>query len=302
MGQVNKDIKAFWVQGVDYTTLKINAKTIDTKKRYKKRSQRLSEIRKWEEEHDKPFESQQIGEAYVKKRDAMLKKAKQMRLERLPRRLRKRQKNGIKSTKETEEQKILARVEIEGGKLGALNFTLWWQGVDDLDLSAYFVGGKCRKPECQSVTTSDNGEKCNDCGSDWITQYNENEKIAYHNNKMTYKGSDGELDLDANGGDHCVLKPLENIVFKENAPDGEYIVAVKLYRYKERVNNVGKERSASDVIPFKLLVSTCKGTKIIQHDATKGIQNAGTVATFKVTYKQGEIKFFEPTNDCARFA
>jgi len=263
--------------------LKIKGKNIDTTKKYK--NPRVKAIRNWEKEHKKRFTNQQISEAWeIKHKNLLNKMAKMRRQAAGTSRRKKKKKSTHKEDAKDISMQILERVRDNDGKLGVLNFTLWWEGLYDLDLSAYFVGGECSKTDCQSVTTSDNGEICADCESKWKTQYTEKEKIYFGNTKSTYDGSEGELDIDANGPDVERAHPVENIVFEKSAPEGEYIVAVKLYSYKKtKAGIIAKKNKV--LIPFKLLVSI-GGKPEELWEATKGIQHEDTVAKFKVNYKE----------------
>ncbi|MEM7423561.1 MAG: hypothetical protein AAF334_07540 [Pseudomonadota bacterium] len=127
------------------------------------------------------------------------------------------------------------RVQREGGETDAeLKITLIWDTRNDLDLHV-----QCPR----------SGEP----------------EIMF--NRRTVCG--GELDVDQNAGRGRVGDPVENVVFRQNPPTGEYIVRIKDFRnYTRAANN------------YRLRIQ--KGTEVIEHSGS--LSRDGAVDEYRFRY------------------
>ena len=98
---------------------------------------------------------------------------------------------------EEEDRELMERLAREGGKSGVVQISLAWDDYNDLDMHVFCPSG---------------------------------ERI-YFNNRKSACG--GELDVDMNVRPKS-KKPIENVVWTNEAPDGEYKIGVHFYRHHRK--------------------------------------------------------------------
>ena len=113
---------------------------------------------------------------------------------------------------EEEDRELMERLAREGGKSGVVQISLAWDDYNDLDMHVFCPSG---------------------------------ERI-YFNNRKSACG--GELDVDMNVRPKS-KKPIENVVWTNEAPDGEYKIGVHFYRHH-------RKRRTKKTCQFRLRVVT----------------------------------------------
>ena len=98
---------------------------------------------------------------------------------------------------EDEDRELMERLAREGGKSGVVQISLAWVDYNDLDMHVFCPSG---------------------------------ERI-YFNNRKSNCG--GELDVDMNVRPKS-KKPIENVVWTDEAPDGEYKIGVHFYKHHRK--------------------------------------------------------------------
>ena len=147
----------------------------------------------------------------------------------------------VSTVNKEEEAEIEGRVEREGGDSGIVQISLAWDDYNDLDLHVF-------------------------CPSD--------ERIYFNNKKSECKGV---LDVDMNVRP-VSRKPVENVVWKSDAPLGSYKVGVHFYKHhrKKRTKRTTK---------YTLLVSTHGRTKTY-----KGRIKYGTAMQMVTSFTLAELE------------
>ena len=113
---------------------------------------------------------------------------------------------------EDEDRELMERLAREGGKSGVVQISLAWDDYNDLDMHVFCPSG---------------------------------ERI-YFNNRKSNCG--GELDVDMNVRPKS-KKPIENVVWTDEAPDGEYKIGVHFYKHH-------RKRRTKRTCQFRLRVVT----------------------------------------------
>ena len=113
---------------------------------------------------------------------------------------------------EEEDRELMERLAREGGKSGVVQISLAWDDYNDLDMHVFCPSG---------------------------------ERI-YFNNRKSECG--GELDVDMNVRPKSKT-PIENVVWTDEAPDGEYKIGVHFYRHH-------RKRRTKKTCQFRLRVVT----------------------------------------------
>ena len=147
-----------------------------------------------------------------------------------------------------EEQEIEDRVEREGGDSGVVQISLAWDDYNDLDLHVFCPSG---------------------------------ERI-YFNNRKSECG--GELDVDMNVRP-VSAQPVENVVWRSNAPLGSYKVGVHFYKHH-------RKKRSKRTTKYTLLVSTHGRTK-----AYKGSIKYGSAMQMVTSYTLAELEKERPVSD-----
>ena len=134
------------------------------------------------------------------------------------------------------------RLEEFGGRYedNEIRVSLMWEGRTDLDLH-------CTTPH--------------------------GEHLCYRSKKSRY--TDGYLDLDMNGLDQSSDKPVENMRWASEAPEGVYKFYV--HNYSEKVNRDGT--------PFKAELEI--GGKVYHFDGER-LKNGNKEIVFEFEYKRGQ--------------
>ena len=127
---------------------------------------------------------------------------------------------------EEEDRELMERLAREGGKSGVVQISLAWDDYNDLDMHVFCPSG---------------------------------ERI-YFNNRKSACG--GELDVDMNVRPKS-KKPIENVVWTNEAPDGEYKIGVHFYRHH-------RKRRTKKTCQFHLRVVTYGQAKEYSGELTHG--------------------------------
>ena len=127
---------------------------------------------------------------------------------------------------EEEDRELMERLAREGGKSGVVQISLAWDDYNDLDMHVFCPSG---------------------------------ERI-YFNNRKSECG--GELDVDMNVRPKSKT-PLENVVWTDEAPDGEYKIGVHFYRHH-------RKRRTKKTCQFRLRVVTYGQAKEYSGELTHG--------------------------------
>jgi hypothetical protein len=127
---------------------------------------------------------------------------------------------------EEEDRELMERLAREGGKSGVVQISLAWDDYNDLDMHVFCPSG---------------------------------ERI-YFNNRKSQCG--GELDVDMNVRPKS-KKPIENVVWTDQAPDGEYKIGVHFYRHH-------RKRRTKKTCQFRLRVVTYGQAKEYSGELTHG--------------------------------
>ena len=127
---------------------------------------------------------------------------------------------------EEEDRELMERLAREGGKSGVVQISLAWDDYNDLDMHVFCPSG---------------------------------ERI-YFNNRKSACG--GELDVDMNVRPKS-KKPIENVVWTSEAPDGEYKIGVHFYRHH-------RKRRTKKTCQFRLRVVTYGQAKEYSGELTHG--------------------------------
>ena len=125
-----------------------------------------------------------------------------------------------------EDRELMERLAREGGKSGVVQISLAWDAYNDLDMHVF----------CPS------GER------------------VYFNNRKSACG--GELDVDMNVRPKS-KKPIANVVWTDQAPDGEYKIGVHFYRHH-------RKRRTKKTCQFRLRVVTYGQAKEYTGELTHG--------------------------------
>jgi len=125
-----------------------------------------------------------------------------------------------------EDRELMERLAREGGKSGVVQISLAWDDYNDLDMHVFCPSG---------------------------------ERI-YFNNRKSACG--GELDVDMNVRPKS-KKPIENVVWTDQAPDGEYKIGVHFYRHH-------RKRRTKKTCQFRLRVVTYGQAKEYTGELTHG--------------------------------
>ena len=125
-----------------------------------------------------------------------------------------------------EDRELMERLAREGGKTGVVQISLAWDDYNDLDMHVFCPSG---------------------------------ERI-YFNNRKSACG--GELDVDMNVRPKS-KKPIENVVWTDQAPDGEYKIGVHFYRHH-------RKRRTKKTCQFRLRVVTYGQAKEYSGELTHG--------------------------------
>ena len=125
-----------------------------------------------------------------------------------------------------EDREMMDRLAREGGKSGVVQISLAWDDYNDLDMHVFCPSG---------------------------------ERI-YFNNRKSACG--GELDVDMNVRPKS-KKPIENVVWTDHAPDGEYKIGVHFYRHH-------RKRRTKKTCQFRLRVVTYGQAKEYSRELTHG--------------------------------
>lgn len=125
-----------------------------------------------------------------------------------------------------EDSELMERLAREGGKSGVVQISLAWDDYNDLDMHVFCPSG---------------------------------ERI-YFNNRKSACG--GELDVDMNVRPKS-KKPIENVVWTDVAPDGEYKIGVHFYRHH-------RKRRTKKTCKFRLRVVTYGQVKEYSGELTSG--------------------------------
>ncbi len=127
---------------------------------------------------------------------------------------------------EEEDRELMERLAREGGKTGVVQISLAWDDYNDLDMHVFCPSG---------------------------------ERI-YFNNRKSECG--GELDVDMNVRPKSKT-PIENVVWTDEAPDGEYKIGVHFYRHH-------RKRRTKKTCQFRLRVVTYGQAKEYSGELTHG--------------------------------
>ena len=127
---------------------------------------------------------------------------------------------------EEEDRELMERLAREGGKSGVVQISLAWDDYNDLDMHVFCPSG---------------------------------ERI-YFNNRKSECG--GELDVDMNVRPKSKT-PIENVVWTDQAPDGEYKIGVHFYRHH-------RKRRTKKTCQFRLRVVTYGQSKEYSGELTHG--------------------------------
>ena len=127
---------------------------------------------------------------------------------------------------EEEDRELMERLAREGGKSGVVQISLAWDDYNDLDMHVFCPSG---------------------------------ERI-YFNNRKSDCG--GELDVDMNVRPKSKT-PIENVVWTDEAPDGEYKIGVHFYRHH-------RKRRTKKTCQFRLRVVTYGQAKEYSGELTHG--------------------------------
>lgn len=127
---------------------------------------------------------------------------------------------------EEEDRELIERLAREGGKSGVVQISLAWDDYNDLDMHVFCPSG---------------------------------ERI-YFNNRKSECG--GELDVDMNVRPKSKT-PIENVVWTDQAPDGEYKIGVHFYRHH-------RKRRTKKTCQFRLRVVTYGQAKEYSGELTHG--------------------------------
>ena len=127
---------------------------------------------------------------------------------------------------EEEDRELMERLAREGGKTGVVQISLAWDDYNDLDMHVFCPSG---------------------------------ERI-YFNNRKSECG--GELDVDMNVRPKSKT-PIENVVWTDQAPDGEYKIGVHFYRHH-------RKRRTKKTCQFRLRVVTYGQAKEYSGELTHG--------------------------------
>ena len=127
---------------------------------------------------------------------------------------------------EEEDRELMERLAREGGKSGVVQISLAWDDYNDLDMHVFCPSG---------------------------------ERI-YFNNRKSECG--GELDVDMNVRPKSKT-PIENVVWTDEAPDGEYKIGVHFYRHH-------RKRRTKKTCQFRLRVVTYSQAKEYSGELTHG--------------------------------
>ncbi len=127
---------------------------------------------------------------------------------------------------EEEDRELMERLAREGGKSGVVQISLAWDDYNDLDMHVFCPSG---------------------------------ERI-YFNNRKSDCG--GELDVDMNVRQKTNT-PIENVVWTDEAPDGEYKIGVHFYRHH-------RKRRTKKTCQFRLRVVTYGQAKEYSGELTHG--------------------------------
>ena len=127
---------------------------------------------------------------------------------------------------EEEDRELMERLAREGGKSGVVQISLAWDDYNDLDMHVFCPSG---------------------------------ERI-YFNNRKSVCG--GELDVDMNVRPKS-KKPIENVVWTDQAPDGEYKIGIHFYRHH-------RKRRTKKTCQFRLRVVTYGQAKEYSGELTHG--------------------------------
>ena len=127
---------------------------------------------------------------------------------------------------EEEDRELMERLAREGGKSGVVQISLAWDDYNALDMHVFCPSG---------------------------------ERI-YFNNRKSACG--GELDVDMNVRPKS-KKPIENVVWTNEAPDGEYKIGVHFYRHH-------RKRRTKKTCQFRLRVVTYGQAKEYSGELTHG--------------------------------
>jgi len=127
---------------------------------------------------------------------------------------------------EDEDRELMERLAREGGKSGVVQISLAWDDYNDLDMHVFCPSG---------------------------------ERI-YFNNRKSNCG--GELDVDMNVRPKS-KKPIENVVWTDEAPDGEYKIGVHFYKHH-------RKRRTKRTCQFRLRVVTYGQAKEYSGELTHG--------------------------------
>ena len=127
---------------------------------------------------------------------------------------------------EEEDRELMERLTREGGKSGVVQISLAWDDYNDLDMHVFCPSG---------------------------------ERI-YFNNRKSECG--GELDVDMNVRPKSKT-PIENVVWTDQAPDGEYKIGVHFYRHH-------RKRRTKKTCQFRLRVVTYGQAKEYSGELTHG--------------------------------
>ena len=125
-----------------------------------------------------------------------------------------------------EDRELMDRLAREGGKSGVVQISLAWDDYNDLDMHVFCPSG---------------------------------ERI-YFNNRKSACG--GELDVDMNVRPKS-KKPIENVVWTDHAPDGEYKIGVHFYKHH-------RKRRTKRTCQFRLRVVTYGQAKEYSGELTHG--------------------------------
>ena len=125
-----------------------------------------------------------------------------------------------------EDRELMDRLAREGGKSGVVQISLAWDDYNDLDMHVFCPSG---------------------------------ERI-YFNNRKSECG--GELDVDMNVRPKSKT-PIENVVWTDVAPDGEYKIGVHFYRHH-------RKRRTKKTCQFRLRVVTYGQAKEYSGELTHG--------------------------------
>ena len=127
---------------------------------------------------------------------------------------------------EEEDRELMERLAREGGKSGVVQISLAWDDYNDLDMHVFCPSG---------------------------------ERI-YFNNRKSECG--GELDVDMNVRPKSKT-PIENVVWTDQAPDGEYKIGVHFYRHH-------RKRRTKKTCQFRLRIVTYGQAKEYSGELTHG--------------------------------